>query len=138
MSAKQPNTKNTKSSETTESPAVDMESVLAKAKEEAEKQAKDEASRIIAEAKREAERIVAEARSDGDDVVSMRVTKKDLIEAYDSGMCHVEISKKFYGSASDENMAKISKVINAHFHITDNDDLNVEVVEPGAPLSIEE
>lgn len=122
----------------TAAPTVDMEAVLAKAKEEAEAAARDEASKIIAKAKEEAERIVSEARDNSEeDVVSGKVTASDIISAYDRGANHMEIAKKFYGSASDENMAKVAEVINPRFEITDDISQNVQEFEPGGTLAVE-
>lgn len=122
-----------------ETPTVDMEAILAKAKEEAEAQARDEASKIVAEAKKEAERIVAEARDNSDeDVVSGKVTKRQLINAYNKGASHMEIAQRFYGSVSDENMEKVAAVINPHFGITDDISQNVHEFEPGTALEVEQ
>lgn len=103
---------------TTEAPD-NIEAQIAAAKKEAEASAAD----IIAQAKAEAEKIIADAKeaSADDVVVSQKVTKNQLIEAYDSGMSHLEIAKKFYGSASEEHVASVAKVINPHFDITDGD-----------------
>lgn len=120
-------------------PVVGMDAIVAQAKEEAEQHARDEASKIIAQAKEEAERIVAEARDNSDeDVVSGKVTKQELIDAYDKGASHMEIAKKFYGSVSDENMDKVANVINPHFHISDDISQTVHEFEPGASLEVEE
>ena len=78
-------------------------------------EAPDNIEAQIAAAKKE-----AEASAD-DVVVSQKVTKNPLIDAYDSGMSHLEIAKKFYGSASEEHVASVAKVINPHFDITDGD-----------------
>lgn len=120
-----------------EAPVVDMEAILAKAKAEAEERAVAEADKIIADAKAEAEKIVAEAKSNDDgDVVSGRVTAKDLVNAYSSGLNHLAIAKKFYGSASDENVAKVSAVINKKFGIDDDISPSVQKLEPGEPMVI--
>ena len=138
MSAKQPQTTPAKTPKAPETPAVDMEAILAKAKEEAEKEARDEASKIIAEAKAEAEKIVSEALdNDSEDVVSGKVTKKDLIKAYENGASHMEIAKRFYGTASDENMEKVAKVINPHFNIDSDIPEGVQEFEPGGALKLE-
>lgn len=115
--------------------ALDMEAILAKAKAEAEAKATSEAERIIAEAKAEADKIVAEAKnSDNGLVVSSKVTAKDLTDAYISGLSHLAIAKKFYGSASDENVEKVSAIINKKFGIEDGIDPNVRDFEPGELL----
>jgi len=104
---------------TTAEAADNIEAQIAAAKKEAEASAAD----IIAQAKAEAEKIIADAKeaSADDVVVSQKVTKNQLIDAYDSGMSHLEIAKKFYGSASEEHVASVAKVINPHFDITDGD-----------------
>lgn len=105
----------------------DMEAQIAAAKKEAEASAAD----IIAQAKAEAEKIIADAKeaSSDDEVVSRSVSKKDIVDAYNHGMSHMEIARKFYGNVNDDNMQKVIRVISAEFEPLDDIDPEVEVTE---------
>lgn len=105
----------------------DMEAQIAAAKKEAEASAAD----IIAQAKAEAEKIIADAKeaSSDDEVISRSVSRQDIVDAYDHGMSHMEIAKKFYGSVNDDNMQKVIRVINAEFEPLDDTDPDVQVTE---------
>jgi|GEM_PF-887924 len=107
--------------------ADSMEAQIAAAKKEAEASAAD----IIAQAKAEAEKIIADAKeaSSDDEVVSRSVSKKDIVDAYDHGMSHMEIARKFYGNVNDDNMQKVIRVISAEFEPLDDIDPEVEVTE---------
>ena len=71
------------------------------------------AEKIIANAKKEAEKIIASAKetATSGEIVSRSVSKEDIIEAYNSGLSHLEVAKKFYGNTNDDNMQKVIAVI---------------------------
>ena len=105
----------------------------AAAKEKTQK-AQTEADDILAKAKAEAERIKAEAESilsnakdKSGDVAFKSVSKKDLIDGYDSGKSHLQLAKEYFGSDSEENIAKVASVIDKEFGIVDGIDRGVEV-----------
>jgi len=106
----------------------DIEAQIAAAKKEAEASAAD----IIAQAKAEAEKIIADAKETkaDDEVVSRSVSRQDIIDAYDGGMSHLEIARKFYGNVNDDSMAKVVKVVSEEFEPLDGVDPEVEVTDP--------
>ena len=108
-------------------PERDVAAEVAAAKQEAEASAEA----IIAAAKVEAEKIIADAKEakTDDEVISRGVSRKDIVKAYDSGMSHMEIARKFYGSVNDDNMQKVIKVIDEEFEPLDNIDPEVQVVD---------
>ena len=115
---------------------------LAKAKQEAEaksggevKAAQEKAAEILAKAKQEAEAIKKAAQSEAKDLVSKGVSKKQLVDGYNKGLNHAQLAEKFFGSHSEENVAKVAAAINADFGLTDDIDAkNVKVVtEHGEP-----
>ena len=106
----------------------DIEAQIAAAKKEAEASAAD----IIAQAKAEAEKIIADAKETkvDDEVVSRSVSRQDIIDAYDGGMSHLEIARKFYGNVNDDSMAKVVRVVSEEFEPLDGIDPEVEVTDP--------
>lgn len=105
----------------------DIEAQIAAAKKEAEASAAD----IIAQAKAEAEKIIADAKETkaDDEVISRSVSRQDIIDAYDGGMSHLEIARKFYGNVNDDSMAKVVKVVSEEFEPLDGIDPDVEVTD---------
>ena len=106
----------------------DIDAQIAAAKKEAEASAAD----IIAQAKAEAEKIIADAKEtkSGDEIVSRSVSRQDIIDAYNGGMSHLEIARKFYGNVNDDSMAKVIKVVSQEFEPLDGVDPEVEVTDP--------
>lgn len=80
----------------------------------------------------EAEKIVADAKEtkSDDDVISRSVSRQDIIDAYNGGMSHLEIARKFYGNVNDDSMAKVIKVVSQEFEPLDGVDPEVEVTDP--------
>ena len=103
----------------------------AKAKEIAEKEAaaKNTAADIIAEAEAKAKEIVAAAKGDAEDLVSKGVSAKSLIKGYNEGLSHLQLAAKYFGSSSEENVAKVHKAIDKHFGIAEEVDAVVTAVE---------
>ena len=106
----------------------DIDAQIAAAKKEAEASAAD----IIAQAKAEAEKIIADAKEtkSGDEIVSRSVSRQDIIDAYNGGMSHLEIARKFYGNVNDDSMSKVIKVVSQEFEPLDGVDPEVEVTDP--------
>ena len=90
------------------------------------------AEEIIANAKKEAEKIIASAKetATSGEIVSRSVSKEDIIEAYNSGLSHLEVAKKFYGNTNDDNMQKVIAVIEEAVPSGDDKDPEVEVTDP--------
>ena len=90
------------------------------------------AEEIIANAKKEAEKIIANAKetATSGEIVSRSVSKEDIIEAYNSGLSHLEVAKKFYGNTNDDNMQKVIAVIEEAVPSGDDKDPEVEVTDP--------
>ena len=89
----------------------------------------DEAKDIIAKAKAEAKAIVEAARKSSGDVVFKGVSAKQLISGYESGMSHMKLAEKFFGSNSEENILKVRSVIDPKFDIQLGIKANVEEIE---------
>ena len=111
--------------------AKEIAEAEAKAKEIAEKEAaaKTTAADIIAEAEAKAKEIVAAAKGDAEDLVSKGVSIKSLIKGYNEGLSHLRLAAKYFGSSSEENVAKVHKAIDKHFGIAEEVDAVVTAVE---------
>jgi hypothetical protein len=79
--------------------------LAAEASEDAEKLAAAEAKITELEA-----RLAAEASEDAEKAIKS-VSKKQLVEEYGGGASYMELAKKYYGSASDENINKIAEIV---------------------------
>lgn len=55
----------------------------------------------------------AEVVKDEEVVVSQRVTKKDILGDYDKGLNYYDLANKYFGSESDESVARVREVVEA-------------------------
>ena len=90
-------------------------------------------------AERERKALLAEWRRDPDVIEEAQKmlaerhaeeAKEDIVEAYNSGLSHLEVAKKFYGNTNDDNMQKVIAVIEEAVPSGDDKDPEVEVTDP--------
>lgn len=94
--------------------------------------AKSQADTIVEEAKAKVEAMVADAKKSSGDVAQKSVSRKTVEEAYDKGMNHMQLAEKFFGSTSDENLKKVSAIIDKKFEIDGGIDPEVVKTEAWA------